>query len=49
MVLSEATASSDSVRAIPFGFGWEESIATVDGYTKIYFAGFARVYLLDIP
>ena len=39
LVLAAAEASSDSKPAIPFGFGWEEAVATADGYTKLAFAG----------
>ena len=49
LVLAEAVASYDSEPVISFGFGWEEAVATANGYTNLRFVGFARVVLLDSP
>ena len=48
-MLAAAAALSDLEPEISFGFGWEEDMSTADGYNKLAFAGFARVYLLDNP
>ena len=47
LVSAAATTSSDLEPEIPFRFGWKEAVATVYGYTKLVFDGFAQVYLLD--
>ena len=48
-MLTAAAAPSDLEPEIPFEFGWEEDVATVDGYTKLAFSRFTRVYMLDSP
>ena len=34
---------------ILFGFGWEEAVTALVGYTELAFTGFAQVYLVYSP